>query len=177
GGVYADGDLVHLASLVELDVALDRLLPPAARAAGVRVAATVFDLIPMAMPESYLDDPGRRRRYLARMELLRAADGIIAISDFVAEDIHARLAVDRARIESIPLAPSSSFVPPSSPDDAARRAAAATPGLRVPFVLYTGGSDGRKNLEALVKAWSRLPIAVPAKWQLVIAGSLPPLHR
>jgi glycosyltransferase involved in cell wall biosynthesis len=177
-GVYgAGGDRLHLASLVELDVPLDRLLPPAARAAGVRFTTTVFDLIPLSMPATYLEDPGQRRRYLARMELVRAADGVVAISDFVADDVHRRLGVDRRRIEAIPLVPSAAFVPPVSVDAAVRAVVAAVPGLRPAYVLYTGGSDGRKNLERLVEAWAAMPATLRRRWQLVIAGSLPPLRR
>lgn len=175
--VYADGALLHLASVVELSLPLDRLLPPAARAAGVRVCATVFDLIPMAMPDVYLEDPGLRRRYLARTELLRGADAVLAISEFVAGDVHARLGIDRGRITAIPLVPSAGFHPPASRDAALRSATASVPGLSSRFVLCTGGSDGRKNLEGLLAGWAELPTAVRRAWQLVVAGSLPPLFR
>ena len=176
-GVYGRGDHLHLASAVELSIPLDRLLPPAARSARVRVTATVFDLIPLAIPATYLEDPGQRRRYLARLELLRGAAGVIGISSFVADDVVERLGVERRRVAAIPLVPSAGFVPAPSVDEAVRAAVAAVPGLRSSFVLYTGGSDGRTNLEGLVVAWSRLPPNLRAGWQLVVAGSLPPLQR
>ena len=175
--VYAPDAVLHLASPVELSLPLDRLLPPHARAARVRVCATAFDLIPMAMPEVYLQDPGLRRRYLARTELLRRADAVLTISGFVTEDVHERLGVDRRRITAIPLVPSATFRPAASRDAALRAAMASVPGLRSRFVLCTGGSDGRKNLEALVAAWGELPSQVRRSWQLVVAGSLPPLFR
>lgn len=177
-GVYGDGhDLLHLASPVELSLPIDRLLPPAARAAGVSVCTTVFDLIPMSMPDVYLQDPGLRRRYVARTELLRSADGVITISEFVAGDVERRLGVDRRRITAIPLVPSATFRPPASRDAALRAAMAAVPGVRSSFVLYTGGSDGRKNVEGLLAGWAELPAEVRRSWQLVVAGSLPPLFR
>lgn len=175
--VYAEGAVVHVASPVELALPLDRLLPPAARAAGVRVCTTVFDLIPMSMPDVYLQDPGLRRRYLARTELLRGADAVLTISRYVADDVHTRLGVDRRRITTIPLVPSATFRPPASRDAALRSALSSVAGLRARFVLCTGGSDGRKNLEGLLAGWAELPVDVQRSWQLVVAGSLPPLFR
>ena len=63
----------------------------------MRVVTTVFDLIPLGMPATYLEDPGQRRRYLARMELLRGADGIIAISDFVPNFLTPDNAIDPSK--------------------------------------------------------------------------------
>ena len=176
-GVYERGGLLHVASPVELSLPIDRLVPPAARAAGLAIGATVFDLIPLAMPDVYLQDPGLRRRYLARIELLRGADAVIAISRFVADDVHERLGVDRRRITAVPLVASAKFRPPTSRDAALRDAMAAVPGLRSSFVLYTGGSDGRKNVEGLLAGWAELPAETRRSWQLVVAGSLPPLFR
>lgn len=175
--VYAEGALLHLASPVELSLSIDRLVPPAARAAGVRICVTAFDLIPMSMPEVYLQDPGLRRRYLVRTELVRGADAVLAISRFVAGDLHERLGIDPRRITAVPLVPSATFTPAPSRDAALRAAMAAVPGLRSSFVLYTGGSDGRKNVEGLLAAWAELPAVTRRTWQLVVAGSLPPLFR
>ena len=162
-GVYGSGgEVLHLASPIELSIPISRLLPPAARAAGVRVVCTVFDLIPLAMADRYLEDPGLRRRYLARLELLRSADGLVAISDFVTSDVVARLGGRAARVTSVPLVASASFVPDPTV-------------AREQVVLTTGGSDGRKNLEGLVRAWRLVPSAVRRDWRLVIVGSLPPL--
>ncbi|HUP87704.1 MAG TPA: glycosyltransferase [Acidimicrobiales bacterium] len=169
--------MVHLASPVELSVPIDRLLPPEARAVGTRVCVTVFDLIPLAMPEVYLEDPGLRRRYLARIELLRNADRILAISRHVAAEVTSRLGVAPARVLAVPLVPAAGFRPPFSRETAVREAMDAVPGLRSSFVLYTGGSDGRKNVEGLLQAWALLPEELRRSWQLVVAGSLPPLHR
>lgn len=163
-GVYRPGARLHLASPIELSIPIDRLLPPAAREAGVRVTATVFDLIPLSMPATYLEDPGQRRRYLTRLELLRAADRLVAISDFVAGDVVERLGVPAARVRAVPLVAAPSFRP--DPSMARER-----------VVLSTGGSDGRKNLEGLLDAWARVPAPARAGWRLVVAGSLPTLFR
>ena len=159
--VYARGEVLHLASPVELSIPVDRLLPAAARAARGPVVCTAFDLVPLAMPDVYLEDAGLRRRYLARLELLRSAAGLVAISDFVAADVVERLGVPASRVTAVPLVASPSFRP-----DAAV--------ARERVVLSTGGSDGRKNLEGLVDAWMQVPPAARRGWRLVVVGSLPP---
>src|SRR5205807_1892063 len=59
---WDEARVLHTGSLFEMGVPLDRLLPPAARTGGVPWAVTFHDLIPLLMPESYLEDPGRARR-------------------------------------------------------------------------------------------------------------------
>jgi glycosyltransferase involved in cell wall biosynthesis len=163
-GAYDGADVLHLASPVELSIPIDRLLPAAVRERRVplQVVATVFDLIPLAMAETYLEDPGQRRRYRSRLELLRGADGLVAISEHVARDVVERLGVPSSRVTAVPLVASPSF----SPDPTVARE-------RV--VLAPGGSDGRKNLEGLVRAWAMVRDGARRGWRLVVVGALPPL--
>ena len=62
--------LLHVASPFELDVPVSRLWPAAAATSGLRLAVTLYDLIPEIFAERYLADPGLRRRYRARLELV-----------------------------------------------------------------------------------------------------------
>ena len=78
--------LLHVVSPFELDVPISRLWPAAAATRGLRLVVTLYDLIPEIFPERYLADPGLRRRYRARLELVRAADTILAISETTARD-------------------------------------------------------------------------------------------
>ena len=66
--------LLHVCSPIELDVPISRLWPAAAASRGMRLAVTLYDLIPEIFAERYLADPGLRRRYRSRLELVRAAD-------------------------------------------------------------------------------------------------------
>ena len=174
---YPDGALLHLASPVELSIPLHRLLAPAARRARLRLLVTLFDLIPQAMPEEYLQDPGLRRRYRARVELVRQADHVVAISDHSAAEAVRLLGLDRGRVSKVELAPAPTFRPPRSREAAVEAARAAVAGLERDYVLYTGGSDPRKNVEGLLEAWARLPAPLLERWQLVLACHLPPLRR
>ncbi|HEX2851342.1 MAG TPA: glycosyltransferase [Acidimicrobiales bacterium] len=173
---YADASLLHLASPFELSVPLDRLFPRDARA-GPALVTTVFDLIPEVFADTYLADPGQRRRYRAREELVRQADRLVAISRHSGVDATRILGVAPARLGVVPLAPSPEFAPAADREVALAAVAARLPAVRPPFVLYTGGTDGRKNVERLVEAWGRLVDLVRGRFQLVIACEVQPLER
>lgn len=170
------GAVLHLPSTIELAIPLRRLLPPQTMRTPISLVATVFDLVPEAMPDEYLADAGRRRRYRSRLGVLRHADAVIAISQHSAREATRLLGIPPRRLRVVPLVPSATFRPPRDVDAAFVAASGALQGLRRDFVLYTGGSDGRKNVERLLEAWARLPERVRTRWQLVLACHLPPLR-
>jgi glycosyltransferase involved in cell wall biosynthesis len=159
-GVY------HVLSPYEPDLAIDRIFP--AGAAARQLIVTVYDLIPEVFAGEYLPHAGPRRRYRARHHLVRAADRVLAISDATAREVIERVHVDERRVVMVGAGVSPHFVPPVSRADAARAARAALPALDERFVLYTGGSDARKNPTGLLDAYSRVPDGVRRRWQLVM---------
>ncbi|MGH9008475.1 MAG: glycosyltransferase family 4 protein, partial [Acidimicrobiia bacterium] len=169
--------LLHIASPMEMSVPEHRLLPPAARAAGVPWAVTFYDLIPHLMPDFYLEDPGLRRRYRARLQLVRTATAVLTLSEASRIDVAEHLGIDPRRIFVVGAGTNARFVPPASRAAAAAEAVAAVPGLRAPYVFYIGSYERRKNLEPLLEAWSLLPAAVRARWQLAPCCPLRPLER
>lgn len=174
---YAGASIVHLSSVVELAIPLDRLLPRRARTARLRLVTTAFDLIPLSRPGDYLEDPGLARRYRSRIEVFPLADQVIAISAFTAAEFGRHLGVSDDRLHVVPLAASPAFGPAASRDAALRAARLAVPGLAERFVLYPGGSDRRKNVETLLEAWAQLPAALRDRWQLVLQCHLEPPQR
>jgi glycosyltransferase involved in cell wall biosynthesis len=165
--------LLHVASPFELDVPVSRLWPAAAATRGLRLVVTLYDLIPEIFAERYLADPGLRRRYRARLELVRAADAVLAISEQTARDAVERLQIPDERIVVVGAAASASYTRgESSASDARAAARAAVSGLEARFVLYTAGMDDRKNFHGLFRAWARLPEAVREEWQLVMVCSV-----
>lgn len=160
--------LLHLLSPVELAVGLDRLWPPHLRRAQLPLVVTLYDLIPLVFPEHYLEDPGRRSRYHARLELVKAADRVLAISECTRRDAIERLGLDPARVIVVGAGTGPQFVPPGDRDAAAVAAQRCVAGLRGRYVLYTGGIEHRKNLDRLVSCWPLVPAAIRAGRQLVI---------
>jgi glycosyltransferase involved in cell wall biosynthesis len=171
--VDVDGARVlHVCSPFELEVPISRLWPARAASRGMRLAVTLYDLIPEIFADRYLADPGLRRRYRSRLELVRAADLVLAISESTARDAADRLHVPENRIVVVGAAAAGTYAPPSSRPEALTAARAAVTGLEERFVLYTGGMDDRKNFQGLFRAWARLPREVREGWQLVMVCSM-----
>jgi glycosyltransferase involved in cell wall biosynthesis len=168
----SEARLLHVCSPFELDVPITRVWPARAATRGLRLAVTLYDLIPEIFAERYLADPGLRRRYRARLELVRAADLVLAISDRTAADAIERLHVPEERIVVVGAAAARSYDRPASRTDALHAARAAVPGLEDRFVLYTAGMDDRKNFQGLFRAWSRLAVPIREQWQLVMVCAM-----
>jgi glycosyltransferase involved in cell wall biosynthesis len=164
--------LLHVCSPIELDVPISRVWPARAASRGMRLAVTLYDLIPEIFAARYLEDPGLRRRYRSRLELVRAADLILAISDTTARDAVEILHVPDDRVVVVGAAAADSYTRPVSRTEALTAARAAVEGLEERFVLYTGGMDDRKNFHGLFRAWGLMPREIRDGWQLVMVCSM-----
>jgi glycosyltransferase involved in cell wall biosynthesis len=168
--------LLHVASPLEMTLRPHRQIPPVARRAGVPRVITLYDLIPWLFPHFYLEDPGLRRRYRARLQHVRTATAVLTLSGATRRDAVEHLGLDPRRVFVVGSGTGPQFVPPASRPEAAMAAAAAVPGLRPPFVFYIGSYEQRKNLEPLLQAWSLLPAPVRGRWQLAVCCPLQPLE-
>ncbi|HEX6349261.1 MAG TPA: glycosyltransferase family 1 protein [Candidatus Dormibacteraeota bacterium] len=153
-----DPGLYHVMSPFE-ELPLDRVWPLWARRREVGLVVTLYDLIPLVYPNDYLVTAPLRTQYNARLEMLRAADAVLAISASAADDAIRLLGVRRERVVDIAAGCSDLFRPGP--------AEAPLPGLRPGFLLYVGGLDRRKNVDRLVEAWAGL--APQTRPQLVVA--------
>ncbi|MDP9095214.1 MAG: glycosyltransferase family 4 protein [Pseudomonadota bacterium] len=142
----------------------------ALKAAGVRSAVLIHDLIPVRRPEWF--PASRVERFRAWLDAaLRQADHLLTISRFTAADVAAYAA--RSGIE---------IAPPTVLRAGASRLRAALempPGLPIAgsYVLFVSTLEARKNHVLLLRVWQRLmaevragsraPGSVP---QLVFAG-------
>jgi glycosyltransferase involved in cell wall biosynthesis len=178
GNGRGDGPAIfHALSPFELSVPLPAIWPGWVSARRMRLVVTVYDLIPDLFPDVYLVDPGVRRRYRARLELLRAADHVVAISQSAANDVVNHLRFPEANVSMVGAASASIFRPPVSRQAALAEARAAVAGLGDRYLIYTGGVEPRKNLENLLLAYASLPPAVRHGRQLVIVCAMDDLQR
>jgi glycosyltransferase involved in cell wall biosynthesis len=170
---FQPGDVFHLTSPFE-DVPLDRVWPPSARADGVKLAVTVYDLIPLIYPEHYLSDAAYHARYKNRVELIRLADRIFAISAATARDAVAMLSLPGEAVTVTGTGVSARFRPAAPGHDALAEVRGQLPAVRSGYILYAGALDFRKNVDSLLVAYSRLPRTLRAEHQLVIVSRLSP---
>jgi len=163
-------DVVHVASLFEGlgDNAVSSVPHPGGR---FDTAVTLYDLIPLMRKERYLGDPNVAAWYHRKLEGMRKADLLLAISASAREEGIALLGMPAERVVNISSAVDGMFQPRALTPDA-RAALLARYGLSRPFIMYTGGIDYRKNIEGLVEAYARLPVTLRKQYQLAVVCSI-----
>jgi glycosyltransferase involved in cell wall biosynthesis len=134
-----------------------------------RLVVTVHDLAFLIHPRLY----PRQWRAMYRLGLARAArsaDAIIAVSRHTAEDLLRRTRIDPRKVFVVPLAatlPSSR----TTVEEALGRLK-----IRLPYVLFVGTLEPRKNLVRLVRAYRRMAVR-GAPHALVLAGPMGWRHQ
>lgn len=127
---------------------------------------TVHDLPPAHFPDEGTL-PGWAR------QAARSARAILTPSEFARRDLIALLRLPEERVHVVPNGYERGvFHPDVVPADAGMLAAL---GLRVPFLLYSGGGTRRKNVRALLDAWAMLAPGHP-DLTLALAGPTGPLE-
>lgn len=162
-------DIVHVSSFFEGygdDVVVD--IP---RAGTVPVAVTLYDLIPLLYQDLYLDDERMRRWYLNRIDALKSADLLLAISECTRQDAIQHLGVEPSRVVNISAAVDPMFRPRRTTLEREFELRGRH-GLTGRILLYTGGIDHRKNIERLIEAFARVDRAVRAGVQLVVVCAM-----
>lgn len=145
---------------------------------GVRVVMTVYDIIPYVMKHQYLRDENTRNWYMQCVENLRWADALYVISESVKTDLIRHLHFPAEQISVIWGAVDEKYhITDISETD--KQALFRKFGITKPFVMCTGGEDGRKNIDGLIRAFSLLPGTIRAAYQLVVVCKLsePALQR
>lgn len=130
-------------------------------------AVVLYDLIPLNNPAIYLPNEVVRSWYMGRIDALRQADLLLAISQSSADEAIASLDRDPARVRNMSSAVSDRFRPLEL-SARARAEVMARYSLQRDYLMYTGGIDPRKNIEGLIQAFARLPKAVRVQHQLAI---------
>src|SRR5208282_5472681 len=119
-------------------------------------AVTLYDLIPYVNQERYLSDAPVRAWYLRKLEHLRKADLLLAISEHSRREALDRLGLEPQRIVTVLPAADARFrrldIPVAQEQDIRMRL-----GLNHQFLMYTGGIDYRKNIEGLIEGYALLP--------------------
>jgi glycosyltransferase involved in cell wall biosynthesis len=169
-------DIVHVSHLFEGYG--DRVAIPFIknRPAGQILSATLYDLIPMRFSDHYFRDKRFKAWYMQRVQLLRQADLLLAISESSRQDSIDLLGLDPSRVVTIYGGISDHFRPAKNVSETRARLMARYHISRPRFILYTGGDDHRKNLQGAIDGYAALPHEIRRDTQLVIVCALEP-HR
>ncbi|QSI28763.1 glycosyltransferase [Variovorax sp. RKNM96] len=134
-----------------------------------KTAVVLYDLIPFLNPSQYFGSEEQKRHYFRKIDDLKRADLLLAISEHSKDEAIEALSIPEQKIVNISAAVDGRFFSASSVD-------ASIPvryGVQRKMVLYVpGGFDARKNFENLFAAFARQPQHIRAIYQLVIASKL-----
>jgi glycosyltransferase involved in cell wall biosynthesis len=167
----------HIGSPFE-NVPLDRIWPRSVSDGRVPLVVTLYDLIPRLFPNIYLEEPATKSRYNARLDLLRRADRVLAISEATARDALRELDLRPERVVVAGAAVSDHFRrPETSREEVAARVRDELPWAEPGYILYVGGIEPRKNIDRLLEAYARLPERLTERHSLAIVCRVHPADR
>lgn len=138
---------------------------------GVKVITTVYDIIPYVMKEKYLSDKNTYNWYMKCVENLRWVDELFVISDSVKDDLVKYLKFTPENIHTIWGAVDDRYKIIDI-NNTEKSLLLEKFGITKPFIMCTGGEDGRKNLDGLIRAYSLMPESVRNSYQLVVVCKL-----
>ena len=167
--------LRHHVSVLQPDVALSASpfegagdpASPFRPTAGFDVPCAVicYDFIPLVFADAYLASPRARDAYFRRLEGMKEADLILAISAFTAQ--HAREVIGGVPVAEIGAGLSPEFVSAlDTPRDPSR--------IKPFSVLCVGSLDWRKNVEIVVRSLEHLSAELRDKIEVRVAGAYTP---
>jgi glycosyltransferase involved in cell wall biosynthesis len=138
---------------------------------GHPTAVLLYDLIPLIHRQTYLDGPIVEQWYESKLAYLRRADLLLAISASSRQEAIDHLGRSPDTIANISTAVDDHFR--IEEVSAARRQRLLDRlGLKRPFAMYTGGTDYRKNIEGLIRAFALLPEPLRRSHQLAIVCAI-----
>ena len=156
-------DLLHVSSLFEGFEGAAIVPSLADMPQGMVISATAYDVIPPIFSDIYLEDTVGRRFYESRIDRMRRCDILLAISEATRTDIIDRVGIAPERVVNILGAVDR--VSRHATQPSLDRTARLQWGLSKPYVMYTGGIDHRKNVEAAIRAFGLLAPETRAAYQ------------
>lgn len=145
-------------------------LPPFASRRGPRLAAILYDLIPLRFPHHYLAHRGIAAAYRRALAAIQNYDLLLTISQSARQDVLDLLRISPSRVVTIGAASDSEFFQPApSRGDPQSIAWLARYGIHKPYVYAVTAPDYRKNLNGLLAAWRCLPERIRDRYQCVIS--------
>jgi glycosyltransferase involved in cell wall biosynthesis len=164
-------DVIHVCSLFEGYVD-DAVTSFSKFESETITSVTVHDLIPLLNPEKYLNsNDNYKKHYIEKLNYIENCDTILAVSESAKKEATTNIKIDDKKIFNTLEAVEPYFkkIYINSNDQINIKHKFS---ISKSFLLYTGGSDERKNLPRLIQAYARLPKAQRQTHQLVFAGRM-----
>ncbi|MBV7537492.1 glycosyltransferase [Duganella sp. sic0402] len=168
-------DVVHVSSLFE-GLGEDACASLLHSRGQFDTAITLYDLIPLLRKETYLTDPHVANWYYRKLQSLKNAELLLAISGHSKQEAMDALQLPEHQVANISSAVDDIFRQRQLSADE-EQALRQRYGLQRQYIMYTGGIDFRKNIEGLIEAYSLLPAPLRAQYQLAVVCSIPDHDR
>jgi glycosyltransferase involved in cell wall biosynthesis len=162
-------DVIIILSLFELEGRIATSVNTVGH--SIPTVVMIYDLIPFIFSKTYLGDAYIGSLYLSKIEHLKRADLCFSISDSTKEDAVTYLSINKEKIVSVWCGIDAKFAPILLSDEQIRLLKNKY-SIDREFVMYTGGTDWRKNIDGLIRGFARLEKALRDKHQLVVVCSI-----
>ena len=164
-------DIVHISSIFEGFV--DNIVTSIGQFSNdIPTSVTLYDLIPLIRKEYQNIHPNFKDWYFKKIEYLKKADFLLAISNSSKQEAIKYLGIEEDKIVNISAAIDEKFQKISIPPGL-KQSLLSKYGIKKPFVMYTpSGLDIRKNIDGLIHAFSKLPKNVRENYQLIITSKM-----
>lgn len=143
---------------------------------GFVQAVVLYDLIPLVYQDVYLPDLDARKNYIRKAKSLSDADCILTISQATLDEAIELLSIDEHKFTNISASAEESLTKNSLSQ---KQITAIRERLGIPgeFILYTGGTDFRKNIDGLINAYGKLSVVLQEKYKLVVVCDVSEIDR
>lgn len=159
-------DFLILTSLFE--GAMDNSITSVGKFSHIPTAVVLYDLIPHILKEKYLSFGPLKKWYYKKIDSLKKADLLLAISESAKQEAVEHLQINADKIINISSAVDHEiFKKPKELMDLRKNF-----NISKEFLLYTSAYEQRKNFEGLMEAFSLLEPALREKLQLVLVCKL-----
>jgi glycosyltransferase involved in cell wall biosynthesis len=143
----------------------------------IPVAVIFYDVIPLILSDLYLSGNLRFKKvYLEKVEHLKNAELLLAISDSARSEAVQYLSKHENHVTNISGAADTQFTKITISENEKHELYQKL-NIHKLFLMYSGGSDDRKNQRKLIDAYALLPKKIRDQYQLVLAGGLPDFHK
>ncbi|EEE1377373.1 glycosyltransferase family 4 protein [Salmonella enterica subsp. diarizonae] len=138
-----------------------------------KTVCVCHDLIPLLNSEHYLRDPNFREFYMNKLAEFEQADAFFAISQSAAQELIEYTNVPASRVHHISSAVGEEFSPQEYSAD---EILVLKKKYKLPdeYILTLAMIEPRKNIEALIKAYSQLSKSLQQRYPMVLAYKVDP---
>ena len=161
-------DIVHISSMVEGFVD-DCVTSVGVHDSSFFATASFHDIIPLVYPEQYLFSPDITNFYLRKLEWLKRADLLLAVSELSRREAVERLQIPADRVITTLEGIEEEFRTITLSSDR-KSALLSEYGISGGFIMYSGATDFRKNIDRLITAFALLPSRLQQSYQVLIVG-------